>query len=202
MSPCRWALIAATGVGLVLGGHAVAARLASCPVREPTVDELETQRVAAMKPLANDAAGAAPSLGVDGAVLGTTTRAELVGRLAAAATCREELGGASVTCTAARSETVARFDHDGRLVGLDRSDERSSAEEAGRELRARLASRADLGAPERRWGEATAAFLDAPLRQAGATWRFRDLAVDITATHLAGGVVVREQHRLIGPGRG
>ena len=202
MNRRRWALGAVAAAGVVLGGHAIVARFAGCPIRQPTVGELETQRVAAMRSLAKDGADAAPSLAVGTLVLGTTPRVEVVAHLGADATCREELGGASVTCTGARAETVARFDPEGRLVGLDRSQERSTAEEAGRDLDARFAARSGLGAPERRWGEATAAYLDRPLRQAGASWRFRDLAVDVTATHLAGGVVVREQHRLLGPGSG
>lgn len=194
----RWLLLAPAIVVALGGGHAIVARMAGCPVGRPTVDELETQRLAAMRVLADGRTERAPTRAFDAFVLGRTTRADFV---ATGAECTDDLGGAFLTCTTPEDETVGRFDRDGVLVGLDRSLRRASADSAAVALRLRLAARRDLGPPERSWGEPTGAFLSAPLRQAGASWRFRDLAVDITATNLAGGVVVREQHRLVGAGK-
>lgn len=195
----RWVLLAPLAV-LVLGGaHAIVAQTARCPVGEPTVDELERQRLAAMSVLARGRTESAPTRAIAKLVLGRSTRADVTSSLGP--DCSDDLEGALATCTSANDETVARFDREGLLVGLDRSQRRTTAEAAAAELRLRLVARRELGAPERTWGETTGAFLAVPLRQAGAAWRFRDLAVDVTATHLAGGVVVREQHRLVGPGK-
>lgn len=197
MNARRWVLGALAAGGALLGAHALVARTARCPITTPTADELEQQRLMAMGTLAG--AGEAPTRALDPLVLGRATRAEVATALGPA--CTSELGGALVICTRTEDETVARFDRDGILVGLDRSFVRTSAQVAAGTLVLRLEARRALGAPERTWGEPTGAFLSAPLRQAGASWRFRDLAVDVTATHLAGGVVVREQQRLVGTGK-
>lgn len=195
----RWLLLAPLAVLVLGGGHLLVARTARCPVGAPTVDELERQRLAAMSVLAHGHTASAPTRAIAALVLGRSSRVEVTTALGPG--CTEDLDGALVTCASAEDETVARFDREGALVGIDRSQRRTTAEAAAAELRLRLVAREELGTPERSWGETTGAFLAAPLRQAGASWRFRDLAVDVTATHLAGGVVVREQHRLVGPGK-
>jgi hypothetical protein len=167
---------------------------AACPVREPTASELETQRRSAMLPLAGLSVGRSPSAD---RWVGTTRERFVRAEEASGRRCVVEQAGASVRCERDRDEELARFDDAGALVAFDRVRYGLTAEDGETALAALLtASRSDLGPPARSWGEGTAAFLDRPLRQAGFEYRFADVAVDVTATHMGrDGIVVREQHR-------
>jgi hypothetical protein len=139
-------------------------------------------------------------------VLGETRREQLVHlREESGGRCDVELGGAAVRCPpspGAPEELLARFDPAGRLVALDGVRYGLDGEEAEALLSVLAGeARAHYGAPTRAWGEATATFLARPLRQAGFSYRFADLAVDVTATRFddgaASGVVLRTQHRAV-----
>lgn len=167
---------------------------AACPVREPTAGELETQRQSAMLPLAARSVGLAP---IADRWVGTTRDRFVRAAEASGARCVVEQADASVRCERHRDEELARFDGAGALVAFDRVRYGLSAEDGEAALADLLASsRSDLGPPARSWGQPTAAFLASPLRQAGFEYRFADVAVDVTATHMGrDGIVVREQHR-------
>jgi hypothetical protein len=193
------AAITAVTAGLALGAvwlaHAGLVRSGSaCPLREPTASELETQRRGAMLPLAALSVGPAP---IADRWVGTTRDRFVRAEEASGRHCVVEQAGSSVRCEQDRDEELARFDDAGGLVAFDRVRYGLSAADGETALAALLtASRGDLGPPARSWGQATAAFLDSPLRQAGFEYRFADVAVDVTATHMGrDGIVVREQHR-------
>lgn len=186
---------AGTALGAVLLAHAaVVASGASCPMHDPGAAELEAQRRSAMLPLAVPNGRTAPShdLWVGASRDRFTTGEEASGRQ-----CHAEQSGATVRCEGNGTESLARFDPDGRLVALDRVRYGLAAADGERELGAMLTeARATLGEPGRTWGEATASYLAHPLRQAGFEYRFVDVALDVTATHLGrDGIVLREQHR-------
>lgn len=166
----------------------------ACPVREPTASELETQRRSAMLPLAARSGGPAP---VADRWVGTTRESFVRDEEASGRHCVVEQAGASLRCERDRDEELARFDDAGALVALDRVRYGLSASDGETALADLLtASRTRLGSPARSWGEPTASFLDRPLRQAGFEYRFADVAIDVTATHMGrDGIVVREQHR-------
>jgi len=189
-------------LGLVVslaGAHGLLVRSgAACPVRAPSAATLEAQRLQALPGLRGEAAS--PSTEAFGFALGVTTRASFVAaRVAGGDQCEDELEGALVTCEGSHGELVARFDPSGALVGADRMRYVADVEDAAvlfREIAASEAMR--LGTPSRSWGSTSSAYLAEPLRQVGVAYRFVDVAVDLSATHLgAGRIAVREQVRSI-----
>lgn len=193
----------AAALGLIAGlgcaAHLVLVRSgAACPMRAPSTDALETQRQTAMPALRGEAAS--PSNDAFGFELGVTDRASFVARsIERGEQCEDELDGALVRCEGGRGETVARFDPRGALVGADHVRYVASAEDASAIFGAlTLARSGRLGAPSRSWGSTSASYLAEPLRQAGVAYRFADVAVDLSATHLGHGrIAIREQVRSI-----
>ena len=189
----------AAALGSLGGAHALLIRSgAACPVRPPSAEALEHQRQEALAGLRGVAAS--PSTEAFGFELGKTARAAFVGASAARGdTCDSELEGALVRCEGSQGELVARFDPSGALVGADRMRYVAEVEEATvlfEDLAKAEATR--FGAPERTWGTTSAAYLGEPLRQVGVAYRFVDVAVDLSATHLGPGrIAVREQVRSI-----
>jgi hypothetical protein len=192
-------------------GHVLAVRGGGgCPLgasADPVAQD--AQRVRAMERLAGDRAAPAEALEALASREAFLASAEVDG-----ARCEDESGGALVRCVLGSrdEERVARVDPEGRLVAVDAVRYGLTSTEAARTL-ADLAAKAtaSYGAPARAWGEPTEAFLDAPLRQAGFSYRFRDVALDVTVTRLEGasrgGIVLRTQHRAVpvparGRGRG
>ena len=168
----------------------------SCPLAEPSPVALEAQRQRAMGPLTTTTAGVAP---VSDTSLGESRRRFVAVEERNGARCKVDPAGATVRCENERSEVLARFDPADRLVALDRVQYGLSAEDGGRVLADMLAdARLHLGEPARLWGERSAVYLGSPLRQAGYEYRFADVAIDVTATHLGrDGVVLRQQHRAV-----
>ena len=167
----------------------------ACPVDKPTLDSLEKTRARALPSLRGRQP--APSHAALGFEIGTTTAVQ-----ASRPGCAWEVPAALLRCPEDQGSLVARFDRNGLLVGLDRQGDSRSPAEALRVFEERLRSyEGQYGAPHGRGGDATAAFLSAPLRQAGARYRFDDLAIDVTATYLGDGVIVREQIREVPPGK-
>lgn len=193
------ALAGALALVASVGAHAVLVRSgAACPMRPPSAEALEDQRQHALPALRGEAAS--PSMEAFGFALGVTTRASFMAtRAAGGDRCEDELDGALVTCEGSNGELVARFDPSGALVGADRMRYVSDAAEAAllfREIAAAQAVR--FGAPSRSWGSSSSSYLAEPLRQVGVAYRFVDVAVDLSATHLGPGrIAVREQMRSI-----
>lgn len=195
------AILAGTGLAssalLVALAHGVLVRAgASCPIQAPTATELEAQRQRAMRPLAATTDRKAPLRDTS---LGVSLQRFIAVEESAGGRCAIEPAFASARCEDPRGEVLARFDPTDHLVALDRVHYGLSAEDGERALTHMLAdSRLRLGEPARQWGERTASYLGSPLRQAGYEYRFADVAIDVTATHLGrSGVVVREQHRAV-----
>ena len=201
MTRRRRFLLAGTGLAslalLVVGAHGALVRAGGiCPIKEPTATELEAQRQRAMRPLAASTDKMAP---LRDTLLGGSLRRFIAEEESAGARCAIEPAGASVRCADQRGEVLARFDPADHLVALDRVQYGLSAEAGELALTRMLAdARLRLGEPARQWGERSASYLGSPLRQAGYEYRFADVAIDVTATHLGrSGVVVREQHRAV-----
>ena len=192
----------AGGVAVVLAASAVHAVLvrsgAACPVLSPSSADLVAQRIKAM----GDLRGVVRALSTDafGFALGVTSRASFVSaREGLGDQCESELEGALVRCEGSEGELVARFNPGGSLVGADRMLYVEGLE-SGAALFDRLAAAdtARFGAPERSWGDTSAAYLGEPLRQVGVAYRFVDVAVDLSATRMgADKFAVREQVRSI-----
>lgn len=171
---------------------------AACPMRAPSNEALESQRQIAMPALRGQAVS--PSNDAFGFELGTTSRASFVAAsVERGEQCEDELDGALVRCEGSRGETVARFDPRGALVGADHVRYVASAEDASVIFGALTVARSDrLGAPSRSWGSTSPSYLAEPLHQAGVAYRFLDVAVDLSATHLGHGrIAIREQVRSI-----
>ena len=185
-------------VGSLAAAHGLLVRSgATCP-RAPSVVALEEQRQQALPKLRGEAA--APSKEALGFVLGVATRTSLVAtRVAAGDACETELEGALVTCEGSQGELVARFDPSGALVGADLMRYVADVEDAAVLFRERAAAEAlQFGTPSQSWGSSSSSYLAEPLRQVGVAYRFVDVAVDLSATHLGPGrIAVREQVRSI-----
>jgi hypothetical protein len=198
----RTALLGGAALGMLAlasGAHALLVRSgAACPLDAPSTEALEKQRQRALPALRGQ--GMAPSGEAFGFALGVTTRPSFLATSAQdGEACEEELEGALVRCDGPRGELVARFDPNGTLVGADRMRYVVEVEDATmifRELAKADATR--LGTPTRTWGESSEAFLGQPLHQVGASYRFEDVAVDLSVTHLGTGrIAIREQVRAI-----
>ena len=194
--------ILASALGVIVacaGVHALLLRSgAACPMRAPSPVALEEQRQRALPALRGESAS--PSTEAFGFRLGVTTRAVFVAsRVADGDRCEDPLEGALVTCEGDSGEVVARFDPSGALVGADRMRYVAGAAQASSLFREMAAAEAErFGSPERSWGSASSSFLAEPLRQVGVAYRFVDVAVDLSATHLGSGrIAVREQVRAI-----
>lgn len=185
-------------VGSLAAAHGLLVRSgAACP-RATSAVALEAQRQEALPRLRGEVA--APSKEALGFVLGVATRTSFVATCEAAGDhCETELEGALVTCEGSQGELVARFDPSGALVGADLMRYVADAEGAAilfRELAAAEALR--FGTPSQSWGSSSSSYLAEPLRQVGVAYRFVDVAVDLSATHLGPGrIAVREQVRSI-----
>ena len=194
-------LVAAVAVLASVAHVALVRSGAACPMRAPSTAALEGQRQSAMPPLRG--ADQSPSSDAFGFELGVTTRSSfLEASRALGDECEEELDGALVRCDGAAGEVVARFDPRGTLVGADRvryvADEADASALFGELAAARYRR---LGAPSRSWGDTSPSYLAGPLHQVGVAYRFVDVAVDLSATHLGHGrIAIREQVRSI-PGR-
>jgi hypothetical protein len=218
-------LIVAGGLFLGLGilhtraGRPLLARLSGsgggCPVglANATPEKLEEGRVAGLKSVPRGAtnAPARPALRF---AIGTTTRADVRAWAEAnGVACKDDLVGTALRCLdfdpaiagdpgAPRlADLFFRFDPKGTLVALDAMHAGASAEEAARALDAAAARLArGLGPPNATDGERSAAYLGVPLAQATIEYRFRDYAIDVSATNLGDrGVLVREQYRALEP---
>lgn len=194
----RTVVLAVTG-GLALGAagwlHAPLLRAlapsSACPVGAPTLESMEHTRTTAMQSLRGTSA--APSREALGFEIGRTTRA-----MAEREGCAWEIPAALLRCNEGSGSLVARFDAKGLLVGLDRRGGAVDPAAALQAFEERVrAYETDFGSPHLRGGEASVAFLSSPLRQAGVRYRFDDLSIDVTVTHLGSGVILREQVREI-----
>ncbi len=160
-----------------------------CRTEKATLDSLETTRAQSLAHLRGT--GAAPSHAVLGLEIGTTTLA-----LAERPGCAWEVAAALLRCDEPAGSLVARFDRHGLLVGLDRQLDASETAAALQAFELRVREHETrYGVAHTRAGEASLEFLSAPLAQTSARWRFEDLALDVTVTHLGSGAVVREQVR-------
>lgn len=201
MTPRARAMLIGAGLALpavlaLLAHGALIHAGVSCPITQPTAIELEAQRQRAMGPLTTTTGRMAPLRDTSLAV----SRDRFIAvEETAGARCTVEPTATSVRCEYEHGEVLARFDPADQLVALDRVRYGLSAEDGERALTRMLAdARLRLGDPARLWGEPTASYLDSPLRQAGYEYRFTDVAIDVTATHLGrDGVVLREQHRAV-----
>ncbi len=184
---------------LAYGAHFLIVRSgAACPMRPPSTEALERQRQDALPALRGVAVS--PSKDAFGFELGVTTRSSFLATSAARGDqCEDELDGALIRCEGSRGELVARFDPRGTLVGADHVRYVAAADDACTVFAELAAVRADrFGAPSRSWGSTSPSYLSEPLRQVGVAYRFVDVAVDLSVTHLgAGRIAIREQVRSI-----
>jgi hypothetical protein len=184
----------------------------ACPVLVGMSPQaLEDHRTAAMKPLAGETR--APTRAALAFTLSATTRADVTAWTTAhGLTCKDEVAGTAVRCNDVDPKMLDDgqvpiddlffvFDPAGKLVALDVMHRGATGDDASRLLddaTARL--RRLLGAPPTATsGDRTSTYLtSAPLVQSGIEYRFRDLAVDVSATNFGErGVIVREQYRSI-----
>jgi len=120
----------------------------------------------------------------------------------AGATC-EPSGPSAIRCTTTtqREELLARFDARGKLAAIDRVRYGLSPADATQAIHDKTfeATTRFGAAPTRTWGEANADYLARPLRQAGFEYRYVNVAIDVTVTHMGtgDGIVLREQQRSI-----
>ena len=144
--------------------------------------------------------------------LGASTKSEVMDwAKASGATCSEEMKGAAVRCKGVASEAVRapaaglafsdvffRFDTKDALTAVDAMHEGAPPEQAIRYFEAASRTFATDFGPPTPSPMPTAESLGEPYSRAAFEYRFRDLAVDLTATNLGGtGVVIREQYRAI-----
>lgn len=193
------ASVAAAILAVLGGAHVLlVASGGACPVRAPTAEALERQRRQALPELRGE--GTSPSSDAFGFELGVTVRASFVAATVARGDrCEDELEGALVRCEGTGGEVVARFDPHGVLVGADRMRYVADVDDAS-SLFGELASAGArrFGTPSRSWGTSSPAYLAGPLHQVGVSYRFIDVAIDLSATHLGPGrIAVREQLRSI-----
>ncbi|MEO6417920.1 MAG: hypothetical protein ABIP39_00835 [Polyangiaceae bacterium] len=215
-------VLTAIGVPLVVVGliglahlpfaRSLLAAAGGCPAAfaRATPAELEKSRGEAMQGLRTDRAAAGH--GALRFALGSSTKSEILGWAdGAGASCSEEMKGAAVRCRGVASDAVHapapgllysdvffRFDTKGILVAIDAMHDGATADQAIHYFE--TASRkleADYG-PATPSPMPTAESLAEPFTRAAFEYRFRDLAVDLTATNLGDkGIVVREQYRAI-----
>lgn len=162
----------------------------SCPVNaNASPRELEGARRSAAASLRGDKP--APHRRFFGQEIGKTARAELLRD----PHCKEELRGAAVRCSGEDPERWLRFSETGILVAIDRMYAPKGKEAAVALAETRASElRADLTAPHATHG--VFSDLRAPTERASLEYRYRDLAVDLSAIVLADEtVVVREQYR-------
>lgn len=204
-------------VGLIGLAHLPFARsllagAGGCPAAfaRATPAELEKTRGEAVMALRTDRIAAGHS--ALRFTLGQSTKSEVMDwARASGATCSEEMKGAAVRCKGVASQAVRapasglafsdvffRFDTHDALMAVDAMHEGAPADQAVRyfeEASRKLAT--DFGPPTPS-PMPTAESLAEPYTRAAFEYRFRDLAVDLTATNLgATGVVIREQYRAI-----
>jgi hypothetical protein len=185
-----------------------------CPVLVGASPQaLEEHRAAAVKPLGEKTATRAPTRAALAFTLSTTTRADVAAWTAAQHLgCKDEIAGTALRCTDVDPKALDDgavpiddlffvFEPSGKLVALDVMHRGASAEDASKLLddaATRLVR--VLGAPPTSTsGDRTSTYLtSAPMVQSGLEYRFRDLAVDVSATNFGDrGVIVREQYRSI-----
>jgi len=176
-----------------------------CPVGATlTAEEHDAFRVAQTRGLAGEAVAPGRGVGDLGVELGRSTKDD-VRRWAAArsAHCEASHADTSLTCEGVAGlegvhDVFFRFDASNRVVAADIMHAASSPDDGAR-LLARVAQdlRATHGAPSSSQGELTAAALADPGSAATVAYRFRDLAIDVTALHGEDGVVVRRQFRAV-----
>lgn len=166
---------------------------ASCPFgadRDPgTPQQRDANRHAALQRLKGD--GAAPSRPAGEFALGRTTRADLLAWARGRGTsCRPGRDRRGLQCdvdrSSARSVIYADFDRADVMVGMMSMTYSRDAEAASAGLAsARAALQGVVGAPTRKSGDATAAYLAArPLRQARAEYRRANYFASLSATNL------------------
>ena len=207
--------VAALAVLVSLGAFAahvvVVNRGADCPFANPDPRALEDQRRAGVALLRGENPAPAEARIAGDFGLEKTSLPEVRSREErGGALCQEELGGALLRCIVetsstaptrtqeASSELVARFDPEGRLVGVDRVTYGVSSTRAQTALDSRGRDGQQWGTPLHAWGESGEEYLSAPLRQAGVAYRFSDVAVDVTVTNMgARGLLLREQWRIL-----
>jgi hypothetical protein len=186
-----------------------------CPaaVGRATPAELESSRAASMTPLRGEVR-AASRAALQFTLMKTQLPEAEAWATKAGVVCAQELKGTALRCrgvparvagtpgtSVAVSDLFFRFDVHGTLVAVDAMHEATSARDATTyfdEATGNLAL--SFGVPTETTpdvGGALAA-LSEPSGRASVTYRFRDLAVDLTATTFGEGeVVVREQYRAI-----
>lgn len=204
-------------VGLIGLAHLPFARsllaaAGGCPAAfaRATPAELERTRGEAVKPLRTDRIAAGH--GALRFTLGVSTKSEVMDwATAAGATCSEEMKGAAARCKGVGGEAVHapaaglafsdvffRFDTQGTLMAVDAMHEGAPADQAIHYFEAASRKLATDFGPPTPSPMPTAESLGEPYTRAAFEYRFRDLAVDLTATNFgATGVVVREQYRAI-----
>jgi hypothetical protein len=207
----RALLVGSAGAALVIGlvgvghtrlGRPLLARVSGCPVagREATPEQIETLRRKTTPALKGTMRAAARP--ANGFTLDRSTRSEVIAwGEEMHATCNEELSGAIVRCEHAADieDALFRFDPKGVLVGVDlmhASTDGTTAVKEIDELTGKIEKAA--GPPASVRGTHTSEWINAPLREIRAEFRFTDYAADLTATNLGDRrIVVREQYRSI-----
>lgn len=184
------ALVLSTGVAVLHGPFARFAGV-SCPLGEPTAAALETQRQAALAPLrGRDFAPARRFASVE---IGVTSRVMVE---STSTTCERVSGGALVRCADQGRDVALRFDPAELLVGFDRAQPMTDPASASARFDDSLAElERTFGPAHSKLGSTSASDLSAPLRRGSASWRFADLAIDLSVTHVGPHLVLREELR-------
>lgn len=156
---------------------------------------LESARRTAASALAGD--GPAPTLNFLGFAVGKASRGEIVAWAAQQKFACEDVDGVALRCavtTPVAGSAFYRFDGN-RLVGIDLIAPATDGDAPKLFQRMREDLTASFGPPHT---ENVARDLEsAPAGRLSSEWRFRDLAVDVSAFHGVSGTRVRMQARSI-----
>jgi hypothetical protein len=169
-----------------------------CP-QLTTGPALDSARRTAASALAGD--GPAPSIRFLGFSVGKATRGEIAAWAAEHGVPCSDVDGVALRCAIPASDTVPvaggvfyRFDT-GRLVGVDLIAPTSEADAPKLFQRIRDGLAETFGRPNAE--DAAADLASAPAGRLSSRWRFRDLAVDVSAFHGAEGTRLRMQARAL-----
>lgn len=199
-------LLSLAGIGaLVAAGavfHPALLRHFGGEVRCPQITSgpaLDSARRTAASALAGDSP--APSVKFLGFAVGKTTRGEIGALVAERNVPCSDVDGIGLRCAVPASDSVPvaggvfyRFDA-GRLVGVDLIAATTDAEAPKLFQRIRDELAVTFGRPHAE--DVAADLASAPAGRLSSRWRFRDLAVDVSAFHGAEGTRLRMQARAL-----
>lgn len=162
--------------------------------------ELEDARRSAVAPLSGESP--APTTSILGFAVGKATKSEILAWAAASSVSCADVDGVALRCRVLASATVPvaggvfyRFDA-ARLVGIDLiAPAANEAEAASLFQRIRAQTAETFGTPHSE--DLAKDLASAPAGRLASRWRFRDLALDVSAFHGLDGARLRLQARAL-----